>query len=582
MPGGQRTLTIKFVGDAKSTQRSIKDIVSGLDDTESAGKRVATAMKMLADDAKADLSNARAAADQLASALGSDMVAQIEAGGRSVDGYIEDLRRMGLTFDEISADVDQLASSIRSVEDAKSSIDSVRKPLDDVDEGLQHVRDSGDQSRSVLANMVGNSAQDLGALGGVAGTAGMALGQMAEYATEGNINMSGLAKVAGPMAGVTAAVIGVTWAVGKLKENSEKAKRAAEGMLEVQKQLKEGRYEEAATKLQEEWGGTITELERMGFTTEQTIGHLTGQRDITEQLNAKIDAHRATLNDDLVAQEKYDQQMDKLRENLGLATTAFAEQGTELENTTVQTNAVEAALLALVGTTEDTAAGFATVDRSAEDYRDEVARAEQATRDLDEAYRQLTGKLDQKGAWLGLQESMRQYQWDMASGKLSTDEKREALIDLQGEMVSYLSQLEGVPAEKQTEILALIEKGDLDEAERQLTHLSRDRTVTVNTNVIAPGGKYVPGGSNVVGATGGIVTRPTQALIGEAGPEAVIPLDSVPGNMPLSSVGGFGNTTIEQHFHVSPAADLAAIGRVTAEALLAYHRQAGPVFQTVR
>jgi TP901 family phage tail tape measure protein len=40
-------------------------------------------------------------------------------------------------------------------------------------------------------------------------------------------------------------------------------------------------------------------------------------------------------------------------------------------------------------------------------------------------------------------------------------------------------------------------------------------------------------GSAARGATGGIVTRPTMALIGEAGPEAVIPLNRTPGSRPL-------------------------------------------------
>jgi hypothetical protein len=51
-----------------------------------------------------------------------------------------------------------------------------------------------------------------------------------------------------------------------------------------------------------------------------------------------------------------------------------------------------------------------------------------------------------------------------------------------------------------------------------------------------------------VGATGGIVTRPTLALIGEAGPEAVVPLNRTPGNSPLPSLGrGFTieNLTIQ-------------------------------------
>lgn len=52
-------------------------------------------------------------------------------------------------------------------------------------------------------------------------------------------------------------------------------------------------------------------------------------------------------------------------------------------------------------------------------------------------------------------------------------------------------------------------------------------------------GNIIPAGA---GATGGIVTRPTLALIGEAGPEAVVPLNRTPGSSPL---GRGGSTRVE-------------------------------------
>lgn len=546
MAGGSRTLTIKFVGDSKSTTRAIKDIVSGLDDTESAGKRVSTAMKQLSDDAERDLLDAKDAADKLAQALGPETVSKMEAAGRSVDGYIEDLRRMGLSFDDVRTDVDELADAIRKVETTKSSIDSLKAPLNDVDTGLRDVRSSSDQSGSVLANMVGNSVQDLGALGGVAGTAGMALGQLAEYATEGNISLSGLAKVAGPMVGVGVAVMGVSWAIGKLKENSEKAREAGEGMLEVQEQLRDGNFEDAASKLQQEWGGTIRVLTDMGFTTQQVIGHLTGQADITADLEAKVRAHRDTLADNLVEQQRYDAEIIKLRDNLGLATTAFAEQGVALQDTTTQTNAIESALGVLIDTAGDTSGAIADVDRSAQDFTEEMIRAKDATKDLDDQYKLLSGALSDEALWLNLQLDMQKFRDDLRDSGLSADEKRLKVVEMKQGLIDYMTELGNIPAEKQTEILALIESGDIAAAEAALSNLTRPRSVPINANVIAPGGRYIPGGSTIVGATGGIVTRPTQALIGEAGPEAVIPLDSVPGNMPLSSLGRgvLGGTTI--------------------------------------
>ena len=70
-------------------------------------------------------------------------------------------------------------------------------------------------------------------------------------------------------------------------------------------------------------------------------------------------------------------------------------------------------------------------------------------------------------------------------------------------------------------------------------------------------------------ANGGIVTGPTLALIGEAGPEAVIPLDR------MGSMGGGGmNITVNAGLISSPA----SIGQDIIDAILAAQRQNGTVF----
>jgi hypothetical protein len=65
-------------------------------------------------------------------------------------------------------------------------------------------------------------------------------------------------------------------------------------------------------------------------------------------------------------------------------------------------------------------------------------------------------------------------------------------------------------------------------------------------------------------ATGGIVTSPTMALIGEAGPEAVIP---------LNKAGGLGmNITVN-----TGVGDPVAIGKSVVDALQAYQNRSGPL-----
>jgi hypothetical protein len=66
-------------------------------------------------------------------------------------------------------------------------------------------------------------------------------------------------------------------------------------------------------------------------------------------------------------------------------------------------------------------------------------------------------------------------------------------------------------------------------------------------------------------AEGGIVTGPLNALIGEAGPEAVIPLDRLP-------MGNTYNVTINAN-----VAD-ARLGEIVVSAIKRYERVSGPVF----
>ena len=65
-------------------------------------------------------------------------------------------------------------------------------------------------------------------------------------------------------------------------------------------------------------------------------------------------------------------------------------------------------------------------------------------------------------------------------------------------------------------------------------------------------------------AAGGIVSRPTLALIGEAGPEAVVPLGS----------GGFGSTMVF-NFNIPPTANPAETGRAVADVLRSYFSAGG-------
>ena len=74
-------------------------------------------------------------------------------------------------------------------------------------------------------------------------------------------------------------------------------------------------------------------------------------------------------------------------------------------------------------------------------------------------------------------------------------------------------------------------------------------------------------------AKGGIVTGPTNALIGEAGPEAVIPLSG-------KNAGGMGST-FNITVNAGVGTDGAVVGRQIIDAIRKYERSSGQVFVRV-
>jgi hypothetical protein len=95
----------------------------------------------------------------------------------------------------------------------------------------------------------------------------------------------------------------------------------------------------------------------------------------------------------------------------------------------------------------------------------------------------LRGELDQEQAALDFKAAIDDFGQAMVDAAGDTDAQAAAIIGLKGDMLDYLQSLQGVPLSKQTEILALIDAGKLQEAEKLLNDLARTRTATVQAGV---------------------------------------------------------------------------------------------------
>lgn len=213
-----------------AVRSSMREVEGELDESATAGDKFAASIDRLSAQMKEDFNSSAIAAEELKRALkdaGSTM---------DVGDALTELNRMGISMDEVTQDADKFATSLKQLDDVR--ITGV-KDLDSVAPGLatklNDVQKSADSSKGALANMVGNSAQDLGELGGIAGSAGVAVGQMAEYFADAAFEGEGLGSVlknfgavAGPIAALSAGVFLVSSAISAYNQPAEEAAKLTE------------------------------------------------------------------------------------------------------------------------------------------------------------------------------------------------------------------------------------------------------------------------------------------------------------------------------------------------------------------
>ena len=184
--------------DTKAAQKSVDEFINDIKGLDKNNYTVALALKDT--DLQAQLSDIL---EEIAQADGSEI---------DISAKIEQAN-------QVSADIDKIETKIKEVNATPIDVDTtgVVESTGHAKAGIDEVGKSAESSKSVLANMIGNSTQDLGQLGGVAGSAGVAIGQMGEYMADAALAGEGLGSVlksfgavAGPLALVAVAVQGIT------------------------------------------------------------------------------------------------------------------------------------------------------------------------------------------------------------------------------------------------------------------------------------------------------------------------------------------------------------------------------------
>lgn len=178
------------------------------------------------------------AAEELGRALGPELAAKAD-----LSAVVGELQKLGTEIDEITVNADQFAAKLREAADANVG-GGLGQALGTARGETEKLRDSARGANSALANMVGNTAQDLGALTGVVGSLGVGLGQMGEYAADAAFGgeklssaLGSMVKVAGPIAALG---VGVGLLNAAMQKGSDAAENHAEGIERVSAAAEEG------------------------------------------------------------------------------------------------------------------------------------------------------------------------------------------------------------------------------------------------------------------------------------------------------------------------------------------------------
>lgn len=174
------------------------------------------------DKASQEAASTAIAAEELGRALGPELAARADS--RALVDYFASI---GVEADQVTQKADELAAKLREV-DSPDMGGKLGQALGTARGETEKLADSARGANSALANMVGNSVQDLGALGGVAGSLGVAFGQMGEYAADAKLGGEGLVSSLKSMAGVVGPIAALGLAVQLLGTAMAKGQRSAE------------------------------------------------------------------------------------------------------------------------------------------------------------------------------------------------------------------------------------------------------------------------------------------------------------------------------------------------------------------
>lgn len=544
----------RFVSGARTAARAGQDLTSDLErgakDAEQAIDRMgdatgdfAGAARQAGSTARADMAETAAIADRLAQAIGPSLEAAIGRSG--IDRMAGELDRAGMS----ARDVEDAAADLRAelgqvASEAAATGDKARAGFDQVGDAARRAGTETENTRSVVANFAGNAVQELPGVGAAFGPLNMAVGQFAEYATEGNIQFRKLlagGALVGAAVGAIAALNAQLDRMGKTDawrddevsayvDAMRDGATVAEAMAEQIRRTGEVVYAFGSGFK----GDLIPVLANAGVTMDQFVNAANGGQEGLDRLSRALEAGRVSgdsFNLIMGAATEYARNAATATERYAATQAVLGDETDEATGATTGLRDTLAGMIPTVSDLDGASRGFAdalAVQRQKEDEAAEAAREHRiAIYDLQWQYDELRGELSDRSTYLDVEDSFADIQRAAeeayvaaAAGAADAGQKardlERATLDGRQAVIDYAEATGGVPREILTKILAEVDQGSYDRAMWLLRNLEQNRTMSLS--IEARGGTGYWGTNR---ASGGPAPMGRTGWTGEHGPELV-------------------------------------------------------------
>lgn len=591
-----KPIKIEMSLDDKDVEKKVKSIntelgktESAMEEVESAGKTMARAIEAAADDMIDEIDRTKLAVDAMERAFdGADFDAKT---------VVAELKKVGLSCEDIEADAEELARALQKTGDVR--VHAKAQGFDDLDQALGTTTDGGKATSAAIGGIGGSISElpGIGALGPIAES----VGQLSEGALEGEVNLKQLLGAGLALGAVALVAQGIQGHFAKIaaskafrKEQIEdwsSALREGDSLLgEINDKL----LETGKIELQG-WDGVFNLtplLAEAGLTVEDWTRAVEGGEEAGAAFLQRM-KDQGIGGEDLLdvvaglagAQSNYAEAQEQAADVIATAIPVEEDHTEALEAVEEAQEAVTDALETSISVMEEQIAaieesidaqyaaadaGYA-VEKAQFDLHDAVTAANEVfdsgTDDM-RLYREAELSVINAADGLAQAEVRKATELATANGQTLTATQRTDIYNqslltqastLNGParqaILQRITDVNGIPAEKMTEINAAIDRGDLSTAESllngasrtrdsailatarqdyinytegQLNNLARERTVNLRPiggvgqrNWYAKGTPYASGGDAVVGEDGPeIVNLPMGAEVIPAGKSA--------------------------------------------------------------